>query len=168
MGFNLTDQRITSYLTFKLGEEEFAVHVSKVLNILEMADITKVPRTPDYLMGVINLRGSVLPVVDTRLKLGMSPTLVDKNTCIVVMEMYLDGEKNHIGGLVDQVEAVHEISEQQILQAPDLVRGINSNLLHGMTHIDDQFIMVLDIEQVLVSEELREISSERRFAESQY
>jgi len=159
MDSTLTDKQINSYLTFKLGEEEFAVHVSNVLNILEMTGITKVPQTPDYLMGVINLRGSVLPVIDTRLKLGMTATTVDNNTCIVVMELHLNGERTYVGGLVDKVEAVHEISEDQIQQAPDMVRGIHNKLLRGMTHIDEQFIMVLDIKQVLVSDELREITS---------
>jgi len=159
MDSSSTDTQISSYLTFKLGEEEFAVHVSNVLNILEMTGITKVPQTPDYMMWVINLRGSVLPVIDTRLKLGMSATKVDNNTCIVVMEVNINEERTYVGGLVDKVEAVHEIGEEQIQQAPDMVRGINNNLLRGMTRVDDQFIMVLDIEKVLALDELKEISS---------
>ncbi len=80
-----TISNIKSYLTFKIGEEEYGAHVSKVLNILELQKITKVPKAPDYMKGVINLRGMVLPVIDTRVKLHMSPTEYTDNTCIVVI-----------------------------------------------------------------------------------
>jgi purine-binding chemotaxis protein CheW len=88
-----------SYLTFKLGEEEFGVHVSQVLNILEMTRITGVPKTPDYMKGVINLRGMVLPVIDTRIKFGMPETEYTSNTCIIVMDLDLDGDTVHIGAI---------------------------------------------------------------------
>ena len=156
---NTTTKNVNSYLTFKLGEEEFAVHVSNVLNIIEMTRITKVPQTPGYMEGVINFRGTVLPVIDTRLKLGMSATEVTENTCIVVMEMSLKGEKTYIGCLVDKVEAVYEIDDNQIHEAPEMVKGINENMLIGMTRINENLIMVLDIEQVFSSHELREITS---------
>jgi purine-binding chemotaxis protein CheW len=149
---------VNSYLTFKLGGEEFAVHVNNVLNILEMTEITKVPQTPEYMEGVINLRGSVLPVIDTRLKLGMSATEVTHSTCIVVMEMNLNGDKIYIGSMVDQVEAVYEINDDQIQETPEMVGGINHDLLIGMTQIDEKFIMLLDIEKIMKPQELEEIS----------
>ena len=110
--------KINSYLTFKLGEEEFAAHVGKVLNILEMTKITEVPKSPDYMKGVINLRGSVLPVIDTRIKFGMTPTEYTPNTCIVVMDIDMDGDSIHVGALVDSVQAVLEIEDTQICRLP--------------------------------------------------
>ena len=160
-----TTKTLNSYLTFKLGEEEFAVHVNNVLNILEMTKVTKVPQTPDYIQGVINLRGTVLPVIDTRLKLGMSATEVTHNTCIVVMEVNLKGDKVYVGSMVDQVEAVNEISDGQIQKTPEMVNGINNELLIGMAQIDEKFIMLLDIEKVMSLEELREISQISETAE---
>src|SRR5208337_4331669 len=89
------------YLTFKLGEEVFALEVANVREILEFIPITKVPRTPDYMTGVINLRGSVVPVTDMRLKFGMSQTEKTVNTCIIVVEVDIEGEKALLGALVD-------------------------------------------------------------------
>lgn len=94
---------INSYLSFKLGHEEFALHVDKVLNILEMTRITKVPKAPDYMKGVINLRGTVLPVIDTRLKFGMTETIYTDKTCIIVLELMLNDQRVLLGTLVDEV-----------------------------------------------------------------
>ncbi len=112
---------LNSYLSFKLGEEIFAANVSKVLNILEMTKITQVPKSPPYMKGVINLRGTVLPVVDTRLKFGMSATEFTPNTCILVMEVEVDGEALQVGGLGarpagcdEQVPAVLEVGCDQV------------------------------------------------------
>jgi purine-binding chemotaxis protein CheW len=100
--------KTNSFLSFKLGDEEFAAHVGKVLNILEMTRITEVPKAPEYMKGVINLRGTVLPVIDTRIKFGMSPTVYTTNTCIIVLDIEMDGESIHVGALVDSVQAVLE------------------------------------------------------------
>ena len=91
--------KINSYLTFKLGDEEFAAHVGKVLNILEMTKITTVPKAPDYLKGVINLRGAVLPVIDARIKFGMPEAEYTTNTCIIVLDIDLDGDSVHVGAI---------------------------------------------------------------------
>ena len=87
----------SSYLSFKLGEEIFASNVGKVLNILELVRITEVPQSPPYIKGVINLRGDVLPVVDTRIKFGLSPIEIATHTCILVIDIHLDGESIKIG-----------------------------------------------------------------------
>ena len=95
-----------SYLSFKLGDEVFAAHVSKVLNILEMTKITKVPRAPEYMKGIINLRGIVLPVIDMRLKFGMTEAVFTSNTCIIVLELDFEGKVIHVGAMVDAVQEV--------------------------------------------------------------
>ena len=137
--------KINSFLSFKLGEEEFAAHVGKVLNILEMTKITEVPKAPEYMKGVINLRGTVLPVIDTRIKFGMPPTEYTANTCIIVLDIEVDGESIQIGALVDGVQAVLEIDKSKIMPPPSIGSKYRSEFIEGVANIDDKFIMILEI-----------------------
>ena len=152
-------ENINSYLTFKLGEEEFAAHVSKVLSIMEMVKITQVPKSPDYMQGVINLRGQVLPVVDTRIKFGMTPTEFTANTCIVVMEVEVNGEYLQVGTLVDSVQEVLEITQDQIQPPPSIGAKYKSEFISGMAKIDEKFIMMLDMDKVFSAEELMNVQA---------
>jgi len=147
-----------SYLTFKLGEEEFGAHVSQVLNILDMTRITKVPQAPDYMKGVINLRGAVLPVIDTRIKFGMADTGFTDNTCIVVMDLQMQGDTIHIGAIVDEVVSVIEIEENQIEPPPSIGNRYKSEFIFGMAKVEGQFIMLLDMQKVLDQGELSQIA----------
>ena len=106
------------YLTFKLDEEVFALDISKVREVLDFTKITKVPQTPDFMLGVINLRGSVMPVVDMRLKFGLSKTEPTVNTCIIIVEVELNGEITVLGALVDSVQEVMELDPEQIEPPP--------------------------------------------------
>src|SRR5574342_727501 len=99
----------TQYLTFKLGDEVFALDITKVREVLDFTAITKVPRTPDFMRGVINLRGSVVPVVDLRLKFGMKATEKTVNTCIIITEVTVDSETTVLGALADSVQEVIEL-----------------------------------------------------------
>ncbi|NOQ24425.1 MAG: chemotaxis protein CheW [Bacteroidales bacterium] len=146
--------KINSYLSFNLGEEEFAAHVGKVLNILEMTKITEVPRSPDYMKGVINLRGAVLPVIDTRIKFGMTPTVYTTNTCIVVMEVEMEGDMVQVGALVDSVQAVLELDEAQIQPPPSIGSKYKSEFIYGVAKVEENFIMLLDMEKVFSSDEI--------------
>ena len=152
-------ENINSYLTFKLGEEEFAAHVSKVLSIIEMVKITQVPKSPDHMQGVINLRGQVLPVVDTRIKFGMTPTEFTANTCIVVMEVEVNGEYVQVGTLVDSVQEVLEITQDQIQPPPSIGAKYKSEFISGMAKIDEKFIMMLDMDKVFSAEELMNVQA---------
>jgi purine-binding chemotaxis protein CheW len=147
-----------SYLTFKLGEEEFGVHVSQVLNILEMTKITEVPKSPDYMKGVINLRGMVLPVIDSRIKFGMPETEYTNNTCIVVMDLELENDIVHIGAFVDEVVSVIEIEQGQIEPPPSIGSRYKSDFIYGMAKVEDQFIMLLDMHKVLDNDEISQIT----------
>ncbi len=158
--------KITSYLTFKLGDEEFAAHVSKVLNILEMTKITEVPKSPNYMTGVINLRGSVLPVIDTRIKFGMTPTEYSPSTCIVVMDIDLEGESVHVGALVDSVQAVIEIEHDQIMPPPSLGNKYRSEFIEGVANINEKFIMILNMDEVFSSEDLIDLTNKTLESES--
>lgn len=162
---NGSESKINSYLTFKLGEEEFAAHVGKVLNILEMTKITEVPKSPNYMKGVINLRGSVLPVIDTRIKFGMTPTEYTPNTCIVVMDIEMDGDSIHVGALVDSVQAVLEIDDAQILPPPSIGHKYRSEFIDGVANINETFIMILNMDEVFSSEEMHDMHD--RTVESQ-
>jgi len=151
---------VNSYLSFKLGKEEFALHVSKVLNILEMTRITEVPKAPVYMKGVINLRGMVLPVIDTRLKFGLTETVATEKTCIVVMELQLENEKVFVGALVDEVLAVLELEENQIQSPPSIGSKYKSEFIYGMAKHDDSFIMLLDMEKAFSDDEIIELKEQ--------
>ena len=154
----ITDTR--QYLTFKLAEEVFAIDVSKVREVLDFTTITKIPRTPDFMSGVINLRGNVVPVVDLRLCFEMSKTEKTVNTCIVVMEMMLEGESTVVGALADSVEEVIDLEPEQIQPAPRMGTQIRTDFIKGMGRRDAQFVMILDIDRVFSAEELSAVEAE--------
>ena len=149
---SITDTK--QYLTFQLGDEVFGLDVAHVREILEFTRVTRVPRTPDYMRGVINLRGSVVPVLDMRLKFGLSRTEQTVNTCIVVAEVFLEDESVVIGALVDSVQEVFELEPAQIEPAPRIGTRLNTEFIKGMGKRDDQFIMLLDVDRIFSSEEL--------------
>ncbi len=145
---------VSSYLSFGLGDELFAIPVGKVLEILELTKITKVPKSPANMRGVINLRGSVLPVIDARNKFGMPRVEQTVNTCIIVLSIQMEGEIIAIGAQVDSVQEVLEIEPGQIQPAPRLGSKYKSEFIEGMIKKDQNFIMLLHIDNVLSTEEL--------------
>jgi len=142
------------YLTFKMEEEIFALDVGKVREILDYTTITKVPQTPDYMKGVINLRGSVVPVVDMRLKFNMPPEERTVDTCIIVVEIAIEQEQTVLGALVDSVQEVFELEPSQVEPAPRIGTKLNTDFILGMGKRDDHFVIILDIDRVFSSEEL--------------
>ena len=142
------------YLTFKLGEETFAIDVAQVREVLDLTTITKIPRTPEFMSGVINLRGSVVPVVDLRLCFEMSRTEKTLNTCIVVVEVLLDGEATIIGALADSVEEVIDLEPDQIQPAPKIGTRIRTDFIKGMGRRETRFIMIIDIDKAFSADEL--------------
>lgn len=149
---SITDVR--QYLTFQLGEEVFALDVSNVREILEFTAVTKVPKTPEFMRGVINLRGSVVPVLDMRLKFGMTRTERTVDTCIIVVEVSFEEENTIIGALVDSVQEVFELEPNQIEPAPRIGTQLKTEFIKGMGKKDDRFIILLNIDKVFSSEEL--------------
>ena len=142
------------YLTFKLDGDEFAVDVLKSREIVDLRSVTKVPQSPDFMLGVINLRGSVVPVIDLRLKFGMEKAESTQATSIVVMDVLVDGETIIVGTVVDSVEEVIELSDSQIEPAPRIGTRLNTEFIKGMGKQDDQFLIILDIDRVFSSDEL--------------
>lgn len=160
--------KIISYLTFKLGQETFGANVSRILNILEMTKITKVPKSPSYMKGVINLRGAVLPLIDTRIKFDLGETEYTTNTCILVLDIDISGESVHVGALVDSVLEVIEIDDNQIQPPPSIGSKYKSEFIEGVAKINDEFIMLLNMDMIFSTQEvslLKESSSEVEVSE---
>jgi len=145
------------YHTFQLENETFGVDVHKVREVLDAISITRVPRTPDYMLGVINLRGSVVPVIDLRQRFGLTQIDRTRDTCIVVLEVNLDGEQIVVGAQTDAVDEVLDIREEQIEPPPKLGTQVNVDFILGMGKVNDEsFAMLLDIDKLFTAEELEQ------------
>ena len=142
------------YLTFRLGEEVFALDITQVREVLDYTAITRVPRMPEFMRGVINLRGSVVPVVDLRLKFGMSATERTVNTCIIIAEVALGDEHTLLGALADSVQEVIDLEAGQIEPPPRLGTSIDAAFIRGMGKRDERFVIILDVDRVFSNEEL--------------
>jgi len=142
------------YVTFCLGEELFGVEVARAREILDLVPVTKVPQTPDYLLGVINLRGQVVPVVDLRVKMGLPKAETTRDSCIIVIEVQVDGEPLTVGGLADSVREVLELRDDLIEPPPRLGTKLKTEFIAGMGKVDEQFLILLEIDRVFNSEEL--------------
>ena len=150
----------TQYLTFELDKEIFALDVAKVREILDSPTVTKVPQTPEYMRGVINLRGSVVPVIDLRLKFGMAETEKTVNTCIIVVEIAVEGELIILGALADSVQEVIDLEPEQIEPAPRIGTKLNTDFILGMGKHNEQFIMILDIDKLFSAMELTAVAGD--------
>jgi purine-binding chemotaxis protein CheW len=157
----------TQHLTFKLDEEVFALDISKVREVLEYTTVTKVPQTPDFMCGVINLRGGVVPVVDLRLKFDMAEAEKTVNTCIIIVEVTLDGESAVLGALVDSVQEVFEFEPDQIEPAPKIGTKLKTDFIKGMGKRDEHFIMILDIDRVFSTDELAIVQDAGSYEQSE-
>ena len=146
------------YLTFNLREEVFALEISKVREVLEYTTVTKVPRTPDFMSGVINLRGNVVPVIDLNLKLGMPQTEKTIDTCIIIVEISVQGETVVLGALADSVQEVIDMEPESIEPAPKIGTSLDIEFLKGMGKKEDQFMMILDIDKVFSTEDIAAVS----------
>ena len=143
-----TTGEATQYLTFKLNHEVFAVDVAKVREILDYTPATKVPGTPDFMRGVINVRGNVVPVFDMRLKFGMTATEKTVDTCIVVMEITVEDERSVLGALVDSVQEVFELEASHIEAPPRIGTRWRTEFIKGIGKRNDELMIILDIDRV--------------------
>ncbi len=143
------DGKGSKFLSFFLGQEEYGLQILSVREIIGLMDITQVPQTPHYIRGVINLRGRVIPVVELRTKFGMETIEDTEKTCIIVVEVVMQGSAVQMGILVDSVSEVLEIRESEIGAAPSFGGGINTDFIMGMGKIKDEVKILLDIDRVL-------------------
>ncbi|MBT4268574.1 MAG: chemotaxis protein CheW [Deltaproteobacteria bacterium] len=156
---NVALLEVNQYLAFKLEDEVFAFDISRVREVLEFDAVTKVPQTPDMMKGVINLRGSVVPVVDLRIKFGMGEIEKTVNTVIIIIEINLDGDSTMIGVLVDSVKEVMDLDSEHIEPPPSIGSRLNTEFIDGMGKQENQFIIILNIEKIFSSDELNLVQS---------
>ena len=151
-----TSTESKEYLTITLDNEQFALDINKVSEVLDLTTITRVPRMPDYVLGVINLRSNVVPVIDLRQKLGMAPGERTKESCIVIVELEIEGEATKMGALTDSIDDVMGIDPEQIAPPPKMGTNLKPEFLQGMVrqNEEEKFLIILDIEMILSSEEL--------------
>lgn len=142
------------YLTFSLGGEYFGIPIERVREILEYVDPTPIPMMPAFLRGVINLRGSVVPIVDLQSRFGKGATGVAHRSCFVVVEVEYEGRAQSLGVLVDAVEEVVAIERSRLEARPNFGARIRSDFVEGILHLSKRFVITLDMKQVLSIEEL--------------
>ncbi|MGE4442047.1 MAG: chemotaxis protein CheW [Desulfomicrobium sp.] len=150
----MSDNTTLQYLTFGLGEEVFALETGSVREVIELVPVTRIPKTPPFMRGVINLRGHAVPVVDLRVKFDMPKAHDTVNTCIIIVDVEIEGENCYMGAIVDSVREVFEMTSDQINPPPRMGTSIRADFIRGMGKQNEEFIMILDIGKVFSQEEL--------------
>ncbi len=150
MSQNRVQARRERYLTFYLGDEQYGIAIDKIKEIIAMMKVTSVPKTPSFMKGVINLRGSIIPVVDTRLRFGMENRESDMHTTIIIIEV----EKVNIGFIVDRVEEVSSIDPSNLSEAPKFGSNVDTDFISGVAQIEDDVVMILDVLKLFEADEL--------------
>ncbi len=155
------------YLTFTLENEDYGLEILKVREIIGIMDIAKVPQTPEYVKGVINLRGQVIPVIDLRLKFGMEQAPITEQTCIIVLEIANQNQSFQTGIIVDKVSEVLDISENQLEPAPNFGHAVNTDFILAMAKAEDSVKILLDIDKILCSDNLAQLAQAEQQEEEQ-
>lgn len=152
-------QGLNSYFTFRLGSKLFAVNVGQITKILELTEITKVPNSPKYFKGIINLFGDIIPVFDGRLKFRLSETEVTKKTCILILVFEIDSQAVKSGIIVDSVEKVLLFKPEQIQPASSVSGEFNTEFINGVLTYNDELVIILNIEKIFSKEEISIVSA---------
>ena len=142
------------YLTFLLADEEYAISILKVKEIIEYDTVTKVPKTPKWIRGVINLRGGVVPVIDLAVKFGLEERPVTKTTCIVILEGQFEDQSTTVGVVADAVSQVMELTTEKIQRVPEFGTRVKVDYLLGMAQLSKKFALLLDVDKVISTDEL--------------
>lgn len=156
------DAGTRQFLAFSLDGEVFAIDVAQIREILDRTNLTRIPRMPGFMRGVINLRGAVVPVVDMRTKFEMGRVEETVDTCIIVTEVELDGEKAVIGAMVDAVQEVFELDSRQLEPPPRMGAKLDTQFIEAMGRWNDGFVIVLDVDRVFSADELLAAQSSAR------
>lgn len=151
------EQQVQQYLTFMIGGEEYAVSLLKVKEIIEYDTVTEIPKTPEWVRGVINLRGNVVPVIDLAVKFRLPASIAGKLTCIVITEVECEGEAAVMGVMADSVRQVIDLKPEDIEVPPSFGTRVNVDYLLGMARSGKKFCLLLDTEKVLSTDELLEL-----------
>ena len=142
------------YLTFLVGEEEYAVGVLRVREIIQYHAVTRVPRTPEWIRGVINLRGSVVPVVDMAVKFGLPATVPGRCTCIVLVEARVEGERVVMGMIADEVRQVVDLPPDAVQPPPAFGTRVSVDYLEAMGRVDERMVLLLDVDRLLAADQI--------------
>ena len=155
-----------TYLTFTLGNENFALNVEHVEKILEFQPVTEVPKAPEYMLGVFNLRGDVIPLIDTRIKFGMPKTEISSSTCVLVITINSEGDSIKLGALVDNVNEVVKYNTKDLLTIPTVGKQNKTEFLHGVMKLNDKFVLLLNADKIFSVDEIIELRAENFELES--
>ncbi|MGZ8184774.1 MAG: chemotaxis protein CheW [Methylobacter sp.] len=147
------------YLTFMLSGETYAISILRIKEIIQYGQLTEVPRMPEFIRGVINLRGAVVPVIDLSARFGKPPTAVGRRNCIIIIEVALGTETQSVGVMVDAVNAVLEIPGSEIEPAPTFGTNIRADFIAGMGKINGKFVIILNIQHVLSMDDMEALVS---------
>lgn len=156
------DGQEEKYLMFFLNTEFYGIPILKVNEIIGLMEVTHVPRTPGYMKGVINLRGKIIPILDLRLKFNMEERAYDEQTCIIIVEIPINGHTNFIGIIVDKVAEVVSIADSDIELPPQYGQEDQNEFLTGIGKVKDKVVMLLEIEKIINSQELVNFISENK------
>lgn len=148
------EEQQRQYLTFMLNSEIFAIGILRIKEIIEYGNLTEVPRMPDFIRGVINLRGAVVPVIDLGARFGKQAATVGRRTCIVIIEVAHEDEQQVVGVMVDAVNEVLDIPATEIEPAPSFGAKIRSDFIRGMGKVDGKFVIILNVDKVLSLDEI--------------
>jgi purine-binding chemotaxis protein CheW len=151
---SVADTDAHPYLTFRLREETFAIGILAIKEIIEYGSFTPVPMMPKCVRGVINLRGRVVPVIDLSVRFGREETVPNRRTCVVIVEVGAEGERQDLGVLVDAVNQVVELPAKDIEPAPGFGSRVRAEFIAGMGKLDGEFVIILDVERVLAASDL--------------
>jgi purine-binding chemotaxis protein CheW len=155
----------SQHLTFRLEGELFALEVAQVREVLDLVPITKVPRAPDYMRGMINVRGSVVPVVDLRVKFGIAPNETTRDSRIIVLEVDIDGEKMVVGAIADAVHEVTELEAGEIEAVPRIGMRWNTSFMRGIGKRNERFVILLDVDRIFSDTEIDQVMGVAEAAE---
>lgn len=159
MQINETTQSLNQYLTFYLADEEYAISVLKVTEIIECVTLTKVPGAPSWIRGVLNLRGAVVPVVDLAVKFGLEQREVTRRSCVIIVELQVDDERLVMGVMADAVHQVVELAPHEIQAAPSFGPSVRVDCILGMGTSNGKFVCLLDIDRILSSNEILTVAT---------
>ena len=154
----------SQYLTFMLDGEEYGIDILKVQGIQSYGKVTPLPQTPDYVLGVVNLRGAIVPIIDLRLRFEMKSLAITANTVVIVVKVSDNGQERTVGLLVDAVSEVREVPDLERRPAPEFGSSVNSDYIDGLATIDDRMLILLDIDHLVNSGVMEQMESSQNIS----
>lgn len=160
-------QDLNTHLTFSINKEKFSINTRYVLTILEYREPTQIPKTPNFIKGIIDFRGEIVPILDLRIKFDYhNDVKIEKDTCIIIIELEDNNEIYRFGTIVDRVNEVLEINSEEICTPPEMLKNINHRMLKGVVDLDGQLTLILDIEKLFKEDLISITEAKKEFTQS--